>query len=185
MSDVGVAFPWVNDPANGILTRWSLNLLGANPQYSNGNTHLGAVALETIINRNGYSGTLEEFARQYLFDELNITLVNWPHETNDNVNGLNEGTDPIIGWGEVVLRPRDMARLGQLMLDGGCDTIGNGPQGSCSSGTQIVDQAWARQSISPVKSQGPGGSCASFSYGALWWVDWNNLSGFGTRVSAF
>ena len=51
----------------------------------------------------------DEFAREHLFAPLGITKYRW--------GKLADGT--VHTGGGLWLRPRDMAKLGQLMLDGG------------------------------------------------------------------
>jgi CubicO group peptidase (beta-lactamase class C family) len=49
--------------------------------------------------------------------------------------------------------PRDLARVGQLMLDGGR-----------WHGKQVVPEAWVRASVQPSQRVNP-------EYGLLWWLD--------------
>ncbi|NML39968.1 serine hydrolase [Chitinophaga sp. G-6-1-13] len=51
----------------------------------------------------------EDFAKKYLFDDLGITSIYW----SKNKQGIN------YGWGDLALKPHDMAKIGQLLLDGG------------------------------------------------------------------
>jgi CubicO group peptidase (beta-lactamase class C family) len=51
----------------------------------------------------------EDFAKKYLFGPLGITSVYW----TKNKQGIN------YGWGDLCLQPRDLAKIGQLLLDGG------------------------------------------------------------------
>jgi CubicO group peptidase (beta-lactamase class C family) len=103
----------------------------------------GAVVLGRIIeNQSGMS--LEEFANQYLFKPLNITRYRW-HTMPDGKSS---------GGGLFFLRPRDMAKIGLLMLNNGV-----------SNNEQIISTEWVHQSTqNQQKLPGPFDG-----YGYLWW----------------
>lgn len=85
----------------------------------------------------------ETFAAEFLFQPLGITEWRW----DDIANGLTD-TD-----GGLHLRPRDMAKLGQLYLNGGA-----------WDGRQIVSRAWVEESTSrQIANQD------SPDYCLLWW----------------
>jgi len=95
-----------------------------------------------IENTSGLS--LQEFANKYLFKPLNIREYKW-HIMPDG---------KASGGGLFFLRPRDMAKVGLLMLT-------NGMQ----NGEQIVPAEWIQQSMrNNVKLPGPFDG-----YGYLWW----------------
>lgn len=90
--------------------------------------------------------TALEFARAHLFGPLGIHEVYWP-------------TDPqgyTHGWGDVCLRPGDMARLGFLFLN----------QGQWD-GQQIVSGAWV---MGATERQIGTGTNRYEDYGYGWWV---------------
>lgn len=64
--------------------------------------------LAEIIYRSTGSSP-EAFAKKYLFDELGIKSFYW----TKNKQGIN------YGWGDLALKPLDLAKIGQLLLDGG------------------------------------------------------------------
>ena len=101
------------------------------------------VTLGRIIeNQSGLS--LEEFANRYLFEPLNITNYKW-HIMPDGKPS---------GGGLFFLRPRDMAKIGLLMLNKGMQ-----------HGKQIVSEEWVEQcSQNKIKLMGPFDG-----YGYLWW----------------
>jgi CubicO group peptidase (beta-lactamase class C family) len=101
------------------------------------------VTLGRIIeNQSGLS--LQDFAETYLFKPLNITSFKW-HIMPDG---------KASGGGLFFMRPRDMAKIGLLMLN-------NGRYES----EQIVSSAWVQQSSqNKIKLQGPFDG-----YGYLWW----------------
>ena len=92
---------------------------------------------------------IEDFAGEALFEPLGITDIEWVRMPNGYVaaaSGLR-------------LRPRDMAKLGQLFLDGGE-----------WNGRRIVSASWLQESALPRVSS---------SYGYQWW---NGLSVVGEQV---
>jgi CubicO group peptidase (beta-lactamase class C family) len=92
--------------------------------YSSGASDLlGAVVRKTAAR------PLEDFAREFLFQPLAITDTAW--------NTYPE-SDITSGAGGLRLRPRDMAKLGQLVLDRGR-----------WNGQQIVPADWIDESITP------------------------------------
>jgi CubicO group peptidase (beta-lactamase class C family) len=92
----------------------------------------------------------DKFAERYLFSPLGITNYYWQKAPNGVVNTL----------GGLWLRPRDMAKIGQLFLNGGR-----------WNGKQIVSEEWVKES---TKQQvGAGQLPAWFSadgYGYQWWL---------------
>jgi CubicO group peptidase (beta-lactamase class C family) len=92
----------------------------------------------------------DKFAERYLFLPLGITNYYWQKAPNGVVNTL----------GGLWLRPRDMAKIGQLFLNGGR-----------WNGKQIVSEEWIKES---TKQQvGAGQLPAWFSadgYGYQWWL---------------
>lgn len=117
--------PMINDP-------------GTHGSYCTG----CAVTLGRVIeNQSGLS--LEEFANKYLFRPLNITSYKW-HIMPDG---------KASGGGLFFLTPRDMAKIGLLMLNDGMQ-----------NGEQIVSKEWVEQS-----SQNKVKLLAFDGYGYLWW----------------
>jgi CubicO group peptidase (beta-lactamase class C family) len=112
---------------------------GTRFEYCNGASFLlSAIIQETT----GVSAA--EFARDHLFGPLGIEDVEWPA----NPQGIS------IGWGELRMRPHDMAKIGYLYLNGGQ-----------WDGEQIVPADWVetstRKHISGTLQEG---------YGYQWWV---------------
>jgi CubicO group peptidase (beta-lactamase class C family) len=96
----------------------------------------------------------DEFAEQVLFKPLQFGRFIWVHYPNGTVHT----------GGGLVLRPRDMAKIAQLYLDGGV-----------WQGGRYLSQEWIEESIKP---QAPGNF-----YGYQWWL--RNFTAGGRRYAAF
>ncbi|MCP4543240.1 MAG: serine hydrolase [Chloroflexi bacterium] len=112
---------------------------GTRFEYCNG----GSFLLSAIIQETT-GMTAAEFADERLFGPLGISDVRWP----SNPNGIT------IGWGDLRMRPHDMAKIGYLYLNEGR-----------WDGEQIVPADWVatstRKHISATLQDG---------YGYQWWV---------------
>ncbi|WP_245321552.1 serine hydrolase [Bradyrhizobium sp. NAS96.2] len=103
----------------------------------------GALTLVSAIIRKATGHPLDEFARAELFEPLGISAFEWSRVKGDSDAG-----------GGLRLRPRDMAKIGQLVLAGGR-----------WNGRQIVPKAWIETSTqSKLKASDRQ------SYGYLWWL---------------
>ena len=103
----------------------------------------GALALVAAIIRRATGRPLDEFARATLFEPLGIANVEWTRVKGDSDAG-----------GGLRLRPRDMAKIGQLVLEGGR-----------WNDRQVVSKAWIDASMTPRVEATSG-----FFYGYLWWL---------------
>ncbi|KMW46822.1 beta-lactamase family protein [Ralstonia pickettii] len=114
---------------------------GAQFNYNGGNT---AVLAQLLVERVGMS--LPDYARKHLFEPLGITDWEWV----DDFRGR-----PMAHAG-LRLRPRDLARIGQLVLQHGQ-----------WQGRQIVPAEWIAESTRPHIDTGiePG-----LQYGYQWWL---------------
>jgi len=88
--------------------------------------------------------TTLDFARQNLFEPLEIRDVIWPADPQ----GFSHG------WGDIYLHPHDMAKLGYLWLNHGQ-----------WEGQQLVSREWVEDS---VKVQIKTGGNDDYGYG--WWI---------------
>jgi CubicO group peptidase (beta-lactamase class C family) len=122
-----------------ILQRPMARTPGAVFDYNSGNSHLLSLAL---ARRTGI--TAEAYARKHLFEPLGIADVRWRRDP--------QGTS-IGGYG-LYLHTRDMARLGQLYLQGGE-----------WNGRQVVPREWVARVFQPQVEMGFGG----LRYGDAWW----------------
>jgi CubicO group peptidase (beta-lactamase class C family) len=103
----------------------------------------GALTLLSAIVRKATRHPLDEFARTNLFEPLGITNVEWTRVKGDSDAG-----------GGLRLRPRDMAKIGQLVLAGGR-----------WNDRQVVSKSWIDASMTPRL-----GATSGFFYGYLWWL---------------
>lgn len=131
--DLLIDFPLTHDP-------------GAAYGYSN----LTAHALAVIVARATES-QLSDFAQTYLFDPLGIDGGFWPTDEHGNN----------AGHGDLRIRPRDMAKFGQMVLDDGL-----------YDGTQVVPAEWLTESTQPYSYNIFGGeilySFQHINYGYCW-----------------
>ncbi|HEY2870985.1 MAG TPA: serine hydrolase [Reyranella sp.] len=109
----------------------------------------GALALVSATVRKATGRPLDEFAHTALFEPLGITAVEWRRFKGDTDAG-----------GGLRLRPRDAAKIGQLVLAGGR-----------WNDRQIVSKAWIDASTAPRLAAESG------SYGYLWWLRHSPLNG--------
>jgi len=113
---------------------------GKNFAYCSGNTHLLSALLQVA------SGvTANAFANKYLFTPLGIDDVLWPEDPQ----GITRG------WGDLRLRPKDMAKIGFLHLHSGQ-----------WNGRQILSQQWITQATTPQVTV----EKRKLYYGYSWWL---------------
>ncbi len=115
---------------------------GTEFHYNSLNTYM----LSAIIRRKTGKG-LAEFLQERLFDPMGIIDIHW--ETCPA--GIEKG-----GWG-LYIRPEDMAKLGQLVLDGGV-----------WNGRRLLSEAYLRTATSAHASPPP--ELGDFDYGYQIWV---------------
>jgi CubicO group peptidase (beta-lactamase class C family) len=123
-----------------VLERKAVDTPGKNFVYSNGLTML----LGAIL-RNTTGLYADKFAGEYLFGPLGISDFSWQK--------LSDGTI-ITAWG-LKLKPRDMAKIGYMMLKDGK-----------WKGKQIVSSAWVKES---TKAHVEGDILLGSGYGYQWW----------------
>lgn len=107
------------------------------------NYNSGTVMVLSAVLQRAYRMHAEEFAVRSLFRPMGFGAHEWPV--------IDEGLTPTAGG--LALRPRDLAKIGQLLLDGGS-----------YRGRRIVSATWLERSTAP-HVPGPEGS----RYGYLWW----------------
>jgi CubicO group peptidase (beta-lactamase class C family) len=133
---------WVtsNNWINYTLNRPLQGTPGTDRIYSTGNTHLLAVILTRA---SGMS--LLEFSNRYLFHPMDIRITGWDRDPQGYYFGGNN----------MALRPRDMVKIGRLMMDVGT-----------YNGEQLVSSEWIIESVKPVTGRITGIE----NYGYLWFM---------------
>jgi CubicO group peptidase (beta-lactamase class C family) len=91
--------------------------------YNSGSAELIAAVLKKAAGK-----PVDDFAREVLFEPLDIADVEWPRYANGNV----------IAGGALRLRPRDLAKIGQLVLQRGN-----------WRGIQVVPASWIDAATTP------------------------------------
>lgn len=99
--------------------------------------------LAAVIQEAGGVSTLD-FARQFLFEPLEITAVRWPSDPQGYPHG----------WGDLAMRPMDLARIGQLWLRHGR-----------WDGARVVSSDWVTRATQVQVTTG-----ALHDYGFGWWI---------------
>lgn len=112
---------------------------GTTYNYNGGNTFILGSAIDKVV------GELAAYARVKLFERLDFGLSEWVY--------MPQGRDPAYASG-LRLRPRDTAKLGQIMLT---DGVWNG--------RQVLPKGWSAESIKP-RINGSG----AYFYGYQWWL---------------
>jgi CubicO group peptidase (beta-lactamase class C family) len=128
---------------------------GTSFYYDSGLPHL----LSAILQKT--SGlTLQEYARQKLFDPLGISNVSWAADPQ----GVTLGSTGLM------LRSPDMAKLGYLYLHHGR-----------WNETQVVPEEWVSASTGKqIETKGLMNAAEDDGYGYLWWNDsWGGYSAHG------
>jgi len=138
------------DPIRYVLSKAIASHPGAQWNYNGGGVELlGAI----IARQSGKS--LDVFARDVLFAPLGISDFEWQTYYPNGKVSASSG---------LRLRPRDAAKIGQLMLNKGQ-----------WQGVQIVSADWIEQSTIP-RFQAIGYFGGLFFYGRFWWLG-RTLSG--------
>ncbi len=111
---------------------------------------MGVIIMAEIVSQASGMG-LDEFAEQYLFRPLGIESLRWDHTEEKQV---------IASGKRLSLKPRDMAKIGQLVLNEGV-----------WMGEQIVSANWI-QDATTAKT-----TITNIEYGYLWWNIPFNVNG--------
>jgi len=112
-------------------------------KYSSGGAHLLSAILTEAT---GLSAC--EFARQHLFGPLGFQKAIWPSDFSGRSRG----------WGDLMITPYDMAKLGYLFLNGGR-----------WNGQQIVSTHWVKEATMPRMTVDESRRPLS-GYGYQWWT---------------
>jgi CubicO group peptidase (beta-lactamase class C family) len=144
----GDYIPWINsnDHIQFVINRSLVYAPGTYFTYNSAAVHLLGVLITEATDM-----TLPDFADQYLFSKIGIEQSQWEMLSGGYVNG-GAGID---------LLPRDLARFGQLYLQGGI-----------SGTTQVLPPNWVAQTSTPKFDwRDSYGALDSFTYGYLWWIE--------------
>jgi CubicO group peptidase (beta-lactamase class C family) len=140
---------------------WVSHVLGqplVDPPGSRFNYNSGAIHLLGIVLERATGQRLPDFADAHLFGPMGVDRVAWEAFSDGTFNG-GAGID---------IRPRDLARFGQLFLQDGHDGL-----------HQRVPLAWVRTASRPAFSwQASYGTLSALSYGFLWWTNGELPDGF-------
>lgn len=135
-----------SDPIGHLLERPVVTVPGSVFHYNSGDTNI----LGEIVRRVTGSQTLVEYADRYLFEPLGIDRYGWVR--------FPRADEVTFASGGASLRPRDMAKLGALYLNGGM-----------WNGRRILSARWVeastRQSVPLV-----GQYQRLYGYGYNWWL---------------
>lgn len=120
--------------------------LAASPGETFSYATSGVVTLGNVITRAA-DLRIPDFANQYLFGLLGITQYHWPITNSRGSQGL------AMTGGGLSLRPRDMAKFGQLYLNGGL-----------WKGERIISAKWIEESTTKQATSDLYGE----DFGYLW-----------------
>jgi CubicO group peptidase (beta-lactamase class C family) len=113
----------------------------------------GVIVLGSLVSSRAGVG-LDDFAATWLFGPLDIRNVHWRRSPDGQATG----------GGGLKLRPRDVAKLGELYRAGGM-----------WNGRRVLSAAWVAESrLSTTRIGGDG-------YGYLWWKRGFTRDGFGVE----
>lgn len=138
------------DPYRVVLEQPMVAQPGKRWRYNNGAAELVGGVVQKATGRR-----LDQFAKETLFEPLGITDWEWGRMANG---------DPGASWG-LRLRPRDLAKIGQLVLNHGA-----------WHGRQIVSSAWIDDMIAPHVVR------PKTTYGYLWWLSRRAVGGHDVDV---
>lgn len=140
---------WIlsGDPIGFLLAKPRAAAPGSTFAYNSASTHLLGVVLEEATGQS-----LPTFADEVLFGRIGIAARAW-EPLGERVNG-GAGLD---------LRPRDLARLGQLFLQDGW-----------SGDDRVLPDGWVGEATQRRYSWLNDAGPTRLAYGYLWWTDEDN-----------
>ncbi len=145
---IGIWF-WEKGPMDYILSRDLVAEPGTRFNYSGGD-----IQILVEILRNATGMTLDEFSGTYLFEPMGIDSYDW---------WLIFPTGEIQGAGGLKLIPRDMVKIGTMMMNNGV-----------WEGTRIVSEEWVSKCRSPYAGNTgikvPGEDLGRVGYAYTWWT---------------
>jgi CubicO group peptidase (beta-lactamase class C family) len=133
------------DPARFVLEQPMVAEPGTTWRYNNGSAEVAGALLKKAAGK-----PIDRFAKDVLFDPLGIDDWEW---------GTMANGDPGASWG-LRLRLRDLAKIGQLVLDRGA-----------WHGQRILPATWIAIMTAPQVVR------PRTTYGFLWWLDREEVNG--------
>ena len=112
--------------------------------YRDVDAHLAASALRSLCGE-----TVEDIVQSGIFAPLGITSWAWERDASGNPIGSNA----------LALRPRDLGKIGKLVLQKGF-----------WEGEQLIDTAWIDSMTNPHTDIRPEADFSGFQYGWFWWI---------------
>lgn len=125
--------PWVKPPEQ--------QPFGRDFSYCTAGISITAAAIERKVGMG-----MDDYAKAKLFEPMDITAYEWPYSPA----GITQG------GGGLSIRPRDLIKLGQLMLN----------QGEWN-GQQLIDRSWVEKSFTAYSQAMPE---LKANYGLAWWI---------------
>jgi CubicO group peptidase (beta-lactamase class C family) len=145
---IGIWF-WEKGPMNYVLGRELVAVPGTRFNYSGGDIQ---ILVEILENATGMK--IDEFSRKYLFEPLGISTYDW---------WLVFPSGEIQGAGGLKLTPRDMVKIGAMMLNKGF-----------WDGKQIISEEWVSKCTVPYAGNSgikvPGEDLGKVGYSYTWWT---------------
>ena len=138
------------DPARFVLEQTMAAEPGLVWRYNNGSAEVVGAVLKKVTGK-----PVDQFAREVLFDPLGIGDWEW---------GTMANGDPGASWG-LRLRLRDLAKLGQLVLDNGS-----------WQGRRVLPQTWIAIMTTPQVVR------PKTTYGFLWWLGRERVNGQDVEI---
>lgn len=133
-----------DDPLREILSNILLTSPGETFLYNSGGTNVLGAVIEEYTGRS-----LLEFGNMYLFDPLDVSGGIWQRM----------GGGLFFASGGIFLRPRELAKIGYLFINGGY-----------WNDKQVVSQDWIDDSTNGHILTGGRTIAAAQSYGYQWWI---------------
>jgi CubicO group peptidase (beta-lactamase class C family) len=115
---------------------------------------LGSYIAGRVV-ENASGARLDDFAAKALFAPLGITCWSWGRDVAGHAKGQ----------GNLSLRARDTANIGQMVLDDGM-----------FAGQRVIDAAWLRAALAPRVAIGAVDRYAD-SYGYFWYAKTQDIAG--------
>ncbi|MFC1547224.1 serine hydrolase domain-containing protein [Candidatus Neomarinimicrobiota bacterium] len=147
------------DPIRNILEKPLYADPGSEFYYRDCDPHLISYAVQRLTDR-----TLEQWAQERLFSPLGIADYHWSSD--------HKGTT--MGAVGLHLKPRDLAKIGQMVLDHGR-----------WQGISVVDSTWLALSTQEQVDIGEYRGDHARAYGFYWWIqpDWQAFAAWGAGGS--